>query len=1322
MADNKKEFLLTLIVNAVNKFDATGKAIEAQIQKLEQRMGFTSQAAVKLGNNLDNAFQRSVQRAQQLERTLTTIGSVSLGIGTMLTASGAAMVAPMAMAVKATGDFEQSMNKVKAVMDNLTAEDFDRISAKAKELGATTRYTAKDAADAFGFLAQAGYKTEQALASIDAAILLSIASYEDFASTTERLTKIIMGFGLTAEDSGRVADVLAKTSADTNASVASLAESMKFAGPVAREFGISIEQAAAIVGKLNDAGLTGEEAGTALRRVIQRLADPTKEALEVFDQLAVQIAKNADGSVNLMETMDRLAKAQMKGTDAFKIFGIYGATAAINIVRNVEAIDKLTESNMNAEGAAKRMADTIQSGFAGAMWELKSAVEAVGIALGGPLLAPLTALIQTVAGGVQWLAKFAEQHQTLAAILGGTVGVVGLVVAGLGVLALTVGALSLGAGQLTKVWAVLFDKQIKHLPFLQRLKAVFLESKTALDSETGALNTNTGAWERNAAARGRSVRNVPKGKTPTSGPESKQPSTATGAAAGIVAGGVENVGGMIESYASYKVLDIIITKLETLAGKWKIAAAAAELFNGATARIMAYLLRFGVAASAAATVATTLTAALAAFAAIAGGLGVRALYQLATDGISLSDAWGAMTDNVKQGSKEMQEAIKQGFDVRTKIEPLRPEDIAEKSVGDLLEERKQQMLALVYAQGEYRKLMGEKGGNWESDPEVKASREKITNIKNNLKLIRDEQTLRQKSPGAEAEKTEQAAVKETIEQIRAKYATLIKLHELETAAAKQAIDLELAERLAAIAATVQSEIRVQEQIEAAHRESSRRRIELVISEYEQMKQLKEAAYNAEKVALERDLEDEKKRTEARKKLAELESRYTTEAAQDAAKVSEAINQELTRQLQKRQEYLRKVRELQQQQQDSERTTAESLRQVQATAASEYDRLTMRLEDARAKLDEATELMPMFPERALQLARDAQGAFVGLARDVDSLQQNLRSNQQLVADALRSIDKTGLSGVAKWRADLQDVMTQLERARAMVEEGRTKEAESLYKQVIQQAQQIATSAPEEIRQTAKREGTGIIQQAGQELLKLNQESIQEAKDINSEVADGIAQAGELIQTEIAKQIEAVNRNIQALDKNTEALREQKEKAEKEVEQTKGAAREGVAGDTANEGSTSAPSGPSAQGETDQKRAIEETDRQIREERTVDEANRQEYAADVRRRTGESGAEAYRQTAAGPAGGGFMDMLGQALGSINDRLNTSIGGAAASIQWMPMGAVASGGAAPVTEGGTDTMGAQFVAAINKMDGLMSRFERAVDSSTDIRVTIDKSDGWD
>ena len=234
---------------------------------------------------------------------LETIGKKITGAGKTLTTSlTLPIVGAGAAAVKTTADFDKSMSNVQAI-SGATGEDFDALRSKAREMGATTKFSASDAADAMSYMAMAGWKTNDMLDGISGIMNLAAASGEDLASTSDIVTDALTAFGMSASDSGHLADVMAAASSNANTNVSMLGESFKYVAPLAGAMKYSAEDVSVALGLMANSGIKASQGGTSLRTVLTNMLNPTDEMASAMDALGISLT-NPDGSMkSLREVM-----------------------------------------------------------------------------------------------------------------------------------------------------------------------------------------------------------------------------------------------------------------------------------------------------------------------------------------------------------------------------------------------------------------------------------------------------------------------------------------------------------------------------------------------------------------------------------------------------------------------------------------------------------------------------------------------------------------------------------------------------------------------------------------------------------------------------------------------------------------------------------------------------------------------------------------------------------------------------------------------------------------------------------------------------------
>lgn len=310
-----------------------------------------------------------------MKKTVAAAATAVIGtIGTMSTA-----------AIKVGSDFEEGMSKVSAI-SGATGEEFDALTEKAKQMGAKTKFSATEATEAMQYMAMAGWKASDMISGIDGIMNLAAASGEELASVSDIVTDALTAFGLQAKDSAHFADVLAKAASNSNTNVGMMGATFKYAAPLAGSLGYSVEDTAVAIGLMANAGIKGEQAGTALRGMLTRMIKPTDEVEAVMEKLGITIANN-DGAVKpFNQTMQELRKAFANLTDEEKAqyaASLAGQEAMSGFLAIVNASEsdffKLTDAINHADGASKQMADTMQDNLKGKLTILGSSLEGLGI-------------------------------------------------------------------------------------------------------------------------------------------------------------------------------------------------------------------------------------------------------------------------------------------------------------------------------------------------------------------------------------------------------------------------------------------------------------------------------------------------------------------------------------------------------------------------------------------------------------------------------------------------------------------------------------------------------------------------------------------------------------------------------------------------------------------------------------------------------------------------------------------------------------------------------------------------------------------------------
>lgn len=288
-------------------------------------------------------------------------------------------------AAKVGSDFEAGMSKVAAI-SGATEGGLAKLTEKAKEMGAKTKFSASEAAAAMEYMAMAGWKTGDMLSGIEGIMNLAAASGEDLATTSDIVTDALTAFGLSAEDSTHFADVLAVASSNANTNVGMMGETFKYVAPVAGALGFSAEDCATAIGLMANSGIKGSQAGTALRSMFSRLAKPTDEVQAAMDKLGISLTDSKGNMKSLNTIMKDLRKGfsglseAEKAEMASSLAGQEAMSGLLAIVgASDEDFDKLKTAIKNADGAAQQMAETMQDNLQGKVTIMKSAMEGFGI-------------------------------------------------------------------------------------------------------------------------------------------------------------------------------------------------------------------------------------------------------------------------------------------------------------------------------------------------------------------------------------------------------------------------------------------------------------------------------------------------------------------------------------------------------------------------------------------------------------------------------------------------------------------------------------------------------------------------------------------------------------------------------------------------------------------------------------------------------------------------------------------------------------------------------------------------------------------------------
>lgn len=324
-----------------------------------------------------------------IESGLKKLGSITAkglkAATTAITGTSVALGGIAAAAIKAGSDFESQMSRVKAI-SGATGEEFNKLKEQAIQLGADTAFSSKQAAEGMENLAAAGFATNEIVDAMPGLLSLAAAAGEDLATSSDIAASTLRGFGLEAKDMAHVADVLAANANRTNSSVAQTGEAMKYVAPLARAAGLSLEETAAAIGIMADAGIQGSQAGTTLRGAISRLSKPTDDMQEAMDELGISFYDSNGKMKSLTEQVGMLRKATEGMTDEQKnnlLVTLYGQEALSGMMALINegegSLGDLAEAYKGCDGEAQKAAETMQDNLSSALDQLGGSAESLGI-------------------------------------------------------------------------------------------------------------------------------------------------------------------------------------------------------------------------------------------------------------------------------------------------------------------------------------------------------------------------------------------------------------------------------------------------------------------------------------------------------------------------------------------------------------------------------------------------------------------------------------------------------------------------------------------------------------------------------------------------------------------------------------------------------------------------------------------------------------------------------------------------------------------------------------------------------------------------------
>ncbi len=419
-----------------------------------------------------NIFSRMGSAMTSFGDKLTTLGSGAVNLGSTLTGAITTPLVGIGVAAMTTfGNFEQQMNRVKAI-SGATGGQFDQLKQRAVELGASSVFSASEVAQAMENMASAGMNVNDIYSASAGVMDLAAVSGRDMGLAAEAVASAMNQFGIAGENATHVADVYAKAAADTNAETVDMAEAMKYAGPVMSSLNSSFEETAAAIGIMSNAGIKGSQAGTTLRTAMQRLAAPTDVASKLMQSLGIS-AYNSEGQMkpisellpHLQERLSGLSEEQ-RNNALNTLFGKESLSGMLALLDSAgPEFDGVVSGLQNSNGAAKEMADTMNSGLSGSIENLKGKLETAAITVSERFAPYIEQLADKVGELTEWFTNLSEEQQDqiikwglVAATAGPALVVFGKVAGTLGTTFKALGTVSSGIGKLVGKVAPLITK------------------------------------------------------------------------------------------------------------------------------------------------------------------------------------------------------------------------------------------------------------------------------------------------------------------------------------------------------------------------------------------------------------------------------------------------------------------------------------------------------------------------------------------------------------------------------------------------------------------------------------------------------------------------------------------------------------------------------------------------------------------------------------------------------------------------------------------------------------------------------------------------
>ncbi len=477
----KQEMLSGSIAKTKEKLEALKQGAQAAAEELantgkgQESYDAIQREIIETENDLRDLERQAAESNETLQKIaqagekLKSAGNAVSGAGKALLPVTGAVAAAGTASVKTAADFDSAMSQVAAV-SGATGDDLESLRDKAREMGATTKFSASEAAEAMNYMAMAGWKTQDMLSGVEGIMNLAAASGEDLGTTSDIVTDALTAFGLSAQDSGHFADILAAASSNANTNVSMMGETFKYAAPVAGALGFSAEDTAEAIGLMANSGIKGSQAGTALRTIMNSLNGDLTFSSAALGDVTVATT-NADGSMRSLSDIladcrgafDQMSESEQAsnaktvfGTEAMSGFLSLMNAAPSDIEKLAGAISTCSAAQGGYNGTAAQMAAVMQDNLNGQVTILKSALEELAISFGEILMPAVQNIVDMLQQLANWLNSLPTGVQQ-------TIVAVALLVAALGPVLIVVGKVMTAVGQIM-TWAPKIVSFISTIP------------------------------------------------------------------------------------------------------------------------------------------------------------------------------------------------------------------------------------------------------------------------------------------------------------------------------------------------------------------------------------------------------------------------------------------------------------------------------------------------------------------------------------------------------------------------------------------------------------------------------------------------------------------------------------------------------------------------------------------------------------------------------------------------------------------------------------------------------------------------------------------